>query len=413
MELTPDEQERIQAIQRVVAGDRPVDIYRNLNRPKKWLNKWVNRYQTGDVDWFKDLPRTPHEIGKRTNPRIESAIIKIRQSLMDKNEDHLKYSFVGAEAIQYQMEQLGYDPSELPSLSTIKRIITRNNLHVNKKERYKRVKSKGRYTIIQPEYIDELHQMDFVGPRHIKGFGAINSLHLKDVVSRQVAGNQYSGKSMDNVIVFLLNYWKHHPIPRYLQTDNGMSFVGDFIHPKSFSRYTRLCLYVGIEVIFIAPAKPWMNGSIEEFNKEFDQMFWKSQTFTSLKHIRAQSKIFYENQNNFNRWREQKKKSPSFIHQCLLPKNFRLNSQHIPLVTGKIHFIRIVGSNGDIVLMNEIFHVGNEYIGEYVWATIDTGKQTLAIHYNDENMLVQKIVEYDYLIDEPILNLNKRFIKNY
>lgn len=288
MELTSDEQERIQAMQRLVAGDRPVDIYRSINRPKKWFNKWLNRYRSGDVNWFKDLPKTPHTPSKKTNPRIESAIVKIRQELMDKNEDYSKYSFVGAEAILYQMEQLGYDPSELPSLSTFKRIIKRNHLRVNKKERYKRVKSKGRYTIIHPEFIDELHQMDFVGPRHIKGFGAINSLHLKDVVSRQVAGNQYSGKSMDNVIAFLLNYWKHHPIPRYLQTDNGMSFVGDFVHPKTFSRYVRLCLFVGIELIFIAPAKPWMNGSIEEFNKEFDRIFWKSQIFKNLTNIRTQ-----------------------------------------------------------------------------------------------------------------------------
>jgi hypothetical protein len=48
-----------------------------------------------------------------------------------------------------------------------------------------------------------MHQIDFVGPRHIKGYGPINSLHLKDVIGRQAAGNQYAGKSMDNVIDFL------------------------------------------------------------------------------------------------------------------------------------------------------------------------------------------------------------------
>ena len=179
------------------------------------------------------------------------------------------------------MEELGYDPSVIPSVSTIKRIIRRNKLRVNKKERYKRIRSKRRYTILKPEYIDEMHQMDFVGPRHIKGFGPINSLHLKDVVGHQVAGNQYLGKSMDNVMTFLLKYWKQHPIPRYIQTDNGMSFIGDYIHPRTFSRFVRLCLYMGIEVVFIAPAKPWMNGTIERFNKDFDRLFWNREKFTS------------------------------------------------------------------------------------------------------------------------------------
>ena len=119
--------------------------------------------------------------------------------------------------------------------------------------------------------------MDFVGPRHITGYGPINSLHMKDVVGRQVWGNQYNEKSMNNVMAFLLDHWKHQPIPKYLQVDNGMCFVGDFKHPKSFSRFVRLALYVGIEIIFIAPSKPWMNGSVEEFNKGFDERFWNKE----------------------------------------------------------------------------------------------------------------------------------------
>jgi putative transposase len=318
---------------------------------------------------------------------------------MEGSEDSMKYGYVGAEAIQYQMEKLGYDPSVIPSCSTIKRIINRNHLRVNKKERYKRIRSKGRYTLIKPEYIDEMHQLDFVGPRHIKGFGPINSLHLKDVVGRQVAGNQYVGKSMDNVMEFLLKYWESHPMPRYIQTDNGMSFAGDFIHPRTFSRYVRLCLHVGIEVVFIAPAKPWMNGTIEEFNKQFDRLFWKSETFYSLSDIQAKSKMFYDSQNKFNKWKEKKKKTPSFLPKRTLPKDFKIDLNNIPLVTGKIHFIRIVDSKGNIAVLNESFHTGEEYIGEYVWATIDTAGQSLVIQYNDEEMIVRKIKYFEYKFD--------------
>ena len=99
--------------------------------------------------------------------------------------------------------------------------------------------------------------MDYVGPRHIKGYGPIKSRHLKNVVGRQVAGQQYNnGKSMANVMVFLLDYWKPSPIPKYLQVDNGMCFAGDYKHPMSCSRFVRLALCVGIEEVFIAPSKP-------------------------------------------------------------------------------------------------------------------------------------------------------------
>ena len=72
---------------------------------------------------------------------------------------------------------------------------------------------------------------------------------------------------------------------------------------------------------------------------------------------------------------------------------------NIPLVPGKVHFIRMVDGKGDIIVNNETFHIGEEYIGEYVWATIDTGEQSLVILYNDENMTVHKIYQFDYIIE--------------
>ena len=62
----------------------------------------------------------------KTDERIEQAIVNIRKSLMDGTADFARYSRVGAEAIRFQMEELEYDPSEIPSISTIERIIKRN-----------------------------------------------------------------------------------------------------------------------------------------------------------------------------------------------------------------------------------------------------------------------------------------------
>jgi hypothetical protein len=203
MEHTPEEEERIKAIHRYFEGEREVDIYKSLGRSKSWFNKWLGRYKTGRKGWYKDLPKRARVIPHKTSERIEQNIVNIRKALMNGTEDSTKYSCVGADAIQFHMEELGYKPSDIPSISTIKRIIKRNKLRTNKPERYKRVRSKGRYTILNPKHTDELHQMDYVGPRHIKGYGPINSLHLKDVVGRQVAGKQYNEKSMDNVMEFL------------------------------------------------------------------------------------------------------------------------------------------------------------------------------------------------------------------
>lgn len=100
---------------------------------------------------------------------------------------------------------------------------------------------------------------------------------------------------------FLINYWKQHPIPKYLQVDNGMSFTGDHKHPKSFSRFMRLALYAGIEVVFITPSKPWMNGMIEEFNKGNDCTFlWKKKNLKTWTGIQRKSPTFFGKENKFN-----------------------------------------------------------------------------------------------------------------
>jgi hypothetical protein len=405
MELTSEEHERKQAIQKFIEGEHPVDIYRNINMSKKWFKKWLKRYQTGQKEWYKDLPKSQKVIHNKTSEKIERVVVQIRESLMDGSKDATRYSFVGAESIQYQMEELGYESTQIPSSATIKRIIKRNKLRVNKKERYKRVKSKGRYTILQPKCIDEMHEIDFVGPRHIKGFGSFNSLHLKDVVGCQVAGNQYVEKSMNNVMQFLQDYWKSNPIPRYLQVDNGMSFVGDYTHARSFSRFVRLCLYVGIEVVFIAPAKPWMNGTIEGFNKGFDRLFWSKETFTDLSDIRAKFEVFCASMNKFYTRKLKDDALKSINPRRLLRTDFEIDVNNIPLVVGKIHFIRMVDWNGDVIIFNERFNVGQEFIGEYVWLTIDTKEQSLVIVYNDREMIVSTIKKCDYVIDEPVIDL--------
>lgn len=402
MEQKPEEILRIEAINRYRKQEEPIQIYSELGKSKKWFFKWLNRSKTGDLNWFTDLPRSPKTTPNKIDMDTEKIIVDIRKSLMEGTDIRMKYSCVGPEAIQYHMVQEGHASDMIPSIATIKRVIKRNKLKVNKRARYKRVHSKKRYTLIIPRYKDEMHQMDFVGPRHITGYGPINSLHLKDVVGKHVAGYQYKEKSMDNVMRFLISYWMKNPIPKYLQVDNGMCFAGDFKHPKSFSRFVRLCLYVGIEVIFIAPSKPWMNGTIEEMNKGFDIRFWKKETFNDLEDIQNKSNIFYNSMNKYNVWKYRDVKIKPIKPIRTISPDFKINTDEIPLIRGRIHFIREVNSNGQINLLNESFDVGKEYIGEYVWARLDTKQEILDIRYNDENLIVMKIKQLSYKIPEKV-----------
>jgi hypothetical protein len=119
-----------------------------------------------------------------------------------------------------------------------------------------------------------------------------------------------------------------------------------------------------------------------------------------LNDIQTKFKIFTKSHNKFIIWKEKFGNLHSNTPNRKLARNFKLDVNNIPLVSGKVHFIRMVDGKGDINVNNETFHIGEEYIGEYVWATIDTGEESLVILYNDENMCVHKIYQFDYTIEE-------------
>ncbi|PXF54610.1 MAG: hypothetical protein C4B59_17780 [Candidatus Methanogaster sp.] len=252
-------------------------------------------------------------------------------------------------------------------------------------------------TLLNPTQIDEMHQMDFVGPRFIKGYGAISSLHLIDVVSTRVHIEQFDSKHMDNVIAFLIKYWSNNPIPKYLQVDNGMYFIGDFKNPRGFSRFVRLCLYVGTEVVFIAPSSPWMDGSIENFNNWFGSKFWDKETFEDMEDIRTRSLHFVDQHNDLGAWKKRNKKLEQVEPVRILKDAAEINLNKLPVTDGAVHFIRPVDDGGRINVLNEALKVGKEFISEYVWATIYTGTRKMNVYYRAKDQDVAVLIkEFDY-----------------
>ncbi len=57
-----NEQERIDAVNRYLKGDKQVDICRDANRSKKWLIGRINRFKTGE-EW--DISRCLRRCGLR------------------------------------------------------------------------------------------------------------------------------------------------------------------------------------------------------------------------------------------------------------------------------------------------------------------------------------------------------------
>ena len=139
------------------------------------MQKWVGRYASFDKssgkEWLKEESGAPKKVHRKTDSEIEQLVVNVWKSLMEGTIEDTKYRCIGAFEIQFRMHELGYSEDDTPSLSTIKRIVKRNGLVVQKRKKYIKCKSKKRYTLLNPTKANEVHQMDFVGPRHVKGYG--------------------------------------------------------------------------------------------------------------------------------------------------------------------------------------------------------------------------------------------------
>ena len=292
-----------------------------------------------------------------------------------------EYSCVGVDAIRHKFSELGYSDDKIPKLYVIKQVIRENKLRVQKKKRYKRVHSKQRYRKIIPTKINEFYYFDFKGPLYLKGSNKqIYVGCVKDTISGEVVVDISATKSMDYVISFFIELFKKRDIPKYLQIDNATSFLGNWCYKRFASRFIKFRLHVGVEPIFTAPRRPWMNRGIEEFVKLFSENFWARKQFKSEENVRQEVKKFENNHNKLQQWKLKNKNLKNILSRKR-DKNFQFNPKRFEINTCGIHFIREIKNNGKIEMLNEEIMIDKGYVGERVWVTIDVVKHFLIVFY--------------------------------
>ncbi|MFC1591755.1 helix-turn-helix domain-containing protein [Thermodesulfobacteriota bacterium] len=115
-----EEQNRKQAIQRYLQGEKPKPIYESLNRSKNWFFKWLKRYKTGSPDWYKEHSRAPIAGSEKIPEQQRQSIIQTRQNL-----EAQRFAQVGVSAIKWELSK---QKLEFPSDSTINRGLKREGL---------------------------------------------------------------------------------------------------------------------------------------------------------------------------------------------------------------------------------------------------------------------------------------------
>ena len=262
--------DRQTAIRLRLAGESIENICRTLKRSKPWFHKWWKRYLALGPEGLYDLTRANQRVVNRTPPHIERAVVSIRRRLAARATPQTRYSLVGASQIRAELEALGYSP--LPSLRTIERIVARAGLTCPPLRLSPRL-ARSEYPAPRAQDSNQVHQVDVVGPRYLKGKSTrYYFLVCKDIFDQSIYIEFVNSRKMDVVLEFLVRSWQHLGLPKKVQFDNGREFCGFGHAARYLSRVIRLCLRLGVEPVFIPPRMPQRNGSVENFNGWFQPL---------------------------------------------------------------------------------------------------------------------------------------------
>jgi putative transposase len=210
-----------------------------------------------------------------------------------------------------------------------------------------------------------------------------------DITSHQVYIESQRTKEDRQIASSLLRCWKAIGLPDFLQLDNELSFRGSNRHPRSPGLVIRLCLYFGVQPVFIPIGEPWRNGSIEKFNDTYSKKFFRRQWFASYSMLKRQSKNFQRFHNKHHRYSCLKGKTPlETIQQAgFKPGIIGANTKLPDLDTipdGNIILIRFIRSNRILDIFGEKFKVSKSLVYSYVKAMVVTKIHRLQLYLGEE-----------------------------
>lgn len=370
---------RKEAVRLHLQGVSKTEIAERLKKSRRWVYRWITRYDHRQgVKSLENRSSAPKHRKEIYPQKIKDIAIQSRQA---RKAGHRKYPYalVSAEAIHYELRELGISP--LPPPRTIHFWLKQAD---EIDERTKRCKtSNPTYPVLACHAVNDVHELDLKGSFYLQGSSQKYYLVVvRDVFGKKVALRVLKEKEMEPIIDFLVETWQKIGRPKFLQMDNALEFRGSNAHPRSLSRLVRVCLDVNVQSVFIPTSEPWRNGVIENLNSLIQRLFLKAKTFKNERQLFKETQKLETCINATHRLPALDGKTPDeFAAQAtlrLLPSGYDWRKRNLQLVKGKVTFIRLVRKSGRITLTaNDKFLVGKRYKWQYVQAIVDIQKKQL------------------------------------
>jgi len=342
---------------------------------------------------LQDHARAPKHIPWAYPERIKHMVLQMRAERERGRRTKYQYALVSAQAIYYEMRELGISP--LPTPDTIHLWLKQAG---RIPERKVRKPSNPTYPVLPCQAVNDVQELDFKGPLYLQDRSHKYYLMvLRDKMSKKTALRALANKSMDASLDFLVDAWQTMGCPKCLKMDNCLDFRGSNLYPRSPSKLVRVCLDLGVQPVFIPLREPWRNGVVENLNGLLARFLFRTHTFETEKQLHQAVQRMQTTINTKHRLPALQGKTPQeFTAHARLrypPAHYDWRMRDLRLVTGNVTFLRFVRKSGRITLTaKDKFLIGEKYKWQYVMAVVDVARKRLHVIWQGKH-----IKSFDYL----------------
>jgi len=366
---------RKQAIALYLQGWNKSEIAREVQRSRRWVQRWIGRYEAeAPTVSLQDHSRAPKQISWAYPERIQRMAIQIRMEREKGRRAKYQYTLVSAQAIYYEMRELGMAP--MPTPDTIHLWLKQAG---QIRERQSRKGPNPTYPVLPCQTVNDVQELDFKGPFYLQDHSHKYYLvALRDKWSKKTALQVLSNKSMDAILDFLVDAWQTMGCAKCLK------FSRQPPPSRALSKLMRVCLDLGIQPVFIPLREPWRNGVIENLNGLLDRFLFRTPTFETEKQLHQAVQRMQTSINTRHRLPALEGKTPQeFAAHARLrypPVHYDWRTRDLRLLKGNLTFIRFVRKSGRITLTaNDKFLIGKKYKWQYVTAIVDVATKRLHV----------------------------------
>ena len=315
---------------------------------------WVSQAHGKRLDRVSFTNCKPGRAWNRTSEEVEQRILSTRTSL---REESILGEY-GADAIGLALRQ-DEALAPVPGRTTIYRVLARHGLLDGAHRQRRPAPPKGWYLPDLAAGRAELDSFDFIEDLKIADGPLISaltatSLHgaLADV---WIMAQPRAAITVDA----LIERWRRDGLPDYAQFDNDTVFQGGHRFADSVGRVSRLCLALGILVVFAPPREPGFQNAIEGFNGLWQSKVWQRYRFPDVATLKSVSARYIGAYRAKTAGRREA--APS---RRAFPRGFRLDLN--ASLKGTLIFLRRSNEVGAVHLLGTAFPVDKYWVHRLV-----------------------------------------------